>query len=576
MKDQEEHRPIRPLDNQTIGAAFEELAELLELKGENPFKIKAYQRAARVLGGLDRPVADAAADGTLTGIPGIGKGIAEKVHELLETGTTTLTRELHEEFPTQLLSLMQIPGLGPRKAAQLFRELGVAGVERLEAACSEGLVRALKGFGEKSEQRILKGIAQLRQLSGRMNLDEADSLAAAFLEELSGLEEVEKITVVGSLRRRKETIGDLDLLAVSHRPQAVMDAFLRHPKVERVLLSGQRKCSVLTPGQIQVDLRVVDSGSFGSALQYFTGSQGHNIALRKLAKIKGYRRVSAATEEEIYAALDLSWIPPELREDQGEIDAAAAGKLPRLVKGEDLRGDFHVHSRWSDGVNTIEDLVEAAARRGYQYLGISDHSGGLVVAGGLSIERNREQGKSIARINQNQGTVRLLRSSEVDILPDGKLDYPDELLGELDIVIASIHGRFSLDRDTQTMRLIRAMENPNVDIIGHPSGRLLGQRAGYELDWEAVLQAAARTGTAIEINSYPQRLDLPDIQCRRARELGVVIAINSDAHTAAGLDVIRYGVGVARRGWLEAEQVLNTWSLPKLQEWLATRRRPES
>ena len=560
------------MTNKEIAQRFVELADLLEFKDENAFKVRSYRRVARVLEDLSEDVAELAEKGTLEDLPGVGEATAKKIAEYIETGRIRRLEEAREGVPEGIAEVLSIQGVGPKKAAMMFKELGIGSVDELEEAAREHRLRDLPGMGEKTEQNILRGIRIARGGRERMRLDVALDAAGMVIDHLEGKQGlVARITPAGSLRRRRETIGDVDLLAVGDDPAAIIDEFTSGPYVADVLLAGETKASVIVEDDPhpQVDLRVVDADEFGSALQYFTGSQAHNIKLRGLAKkqgmkiseyglFKGDARIASAEEEDIYRALDMALIPPELREDQGEIEAALDGSLPDLVEPDDIRGDFHVHTDWSDGRNTIEEIAEAARERGLRFVAITDHSRTLTVANGLTVERVREQIEQIERVNRSLSGLRVLTGSEVDIQSDGSLDMPDDLLAELDVVIAAIHSGFKQPRRQITGRLVAAAEHPHVDIIAHPSGRLIGRRDPYDLDVPELIRACARTGTALEINANPERLDLTDGYCRMAKAQGVRLAIGSDAHGVEALRLIDLGVAVARRGWLEKDDVLNT------------------
>lgn len=571
------------LDNLEIARVFDEIAELMELKGENPFKVRAYDKAARALRGLTRPVRDLQASGELLAVPGIGKAIAEKIAQMLAEGRIALHEQLASEFPPQILELMSLNGLGPKKAAMLYRELGIGSVAELEAALKAGRVQGLKGFGAVTEAKLLQAIAQRTTTSQRVPIGRALELAYAMMEELRKVPGVHRLEAAGSLRRRRETVGDLDILCTADAAEPVMDAFCATVAADKVLMRGPTRSSLCLAGDFQVDLRVVPPESFGAALQYFTGSKDHNVQMRLRAERRGLklneyglfdaegRSLAGREEEDVYRALDLPWIPPELRETGEEVELAARGALPRLVDVSDVRGNLHTHSNWSDGTPTLEMLALEAARRGLEYLAVTDHSPSLVIANGLSPERLRKQRAEIEELNARGVGATLLCGAEVDILPDGSLDHPDEVLAGLDVVVASVHSSFGMGREEMTRRVLRALENPHVDILGHPSGRLLGRRDGYELDWEALFQAAARTRTALEINCSPNRLDLRDLHARRAAELGVTLSLGTDAHHLDQFAFLPLGVGVARRAGLEPERILNTRSLADLRRWLEDR-----
>jgi DNA polymerase (family 10) len=567
-----------------VAQVFYDIADISQILGENRFKVIAYQNAARTIEQLSQDIYAIYEAGELKNIPGIGDAIAKKIAELLETGSLAFYEKLKTQVPAGVVDIMHIPDVGPKTAKRLWEELGITDVGQLKRAAEEGEIRKLKGFGVKSEQKILKGIELMaRRRETRMPIGAARPLALEVMHDLfdavpAGT--IERMEVAGSLRRWKETIGDVDILAVSTDSDAVMAAFRQLPQAVDVLLSGERKTSIVLPSGLQVDLRVFERRHWGAALQYFTGSKQHNVALRELALKQGWSLneygLTASrhpelpdgterffdTEEALYGFLGLEWVPPELRENQGEIKAAQEHKLPRLIRLNDIQGELHGHSTWSDGRASIAEMAEAARQRGYTYWTVADHSVGLGVTGGLDGDRLQEQAKEIAEINrqyQEQGiNFRLLQGIEVEILADGRLALPDEVLAALDVVVASIHSGQRQDRETITARCIAAIRNPHVDILGHPTGRLLGKRPPTELDVERVLQVCAETGTVVEINANPVRLDLKDVHARRAVELGCKIAINCDAHATDGMDIMEYGIATARRGWITAEHVVNT------------------
>ncbi len=568
------------MKNADIAAVLSEIGILLEIKGENPFKVRAYERAAESIGSLTQDVAEIREAGDLRSLPSIGGGIADKIAELLDTGKCTHHQELLSEFPETVFDMLRIPGVGPKTVKTLIGREGIASVEQLESAARAGRLRELPGMGEKTEQEILRGIAHLREYSKRTNLGLAWTIAEGIMEQLREDAPVDDMEAAGSLRRMKETIGDIDILITSDDPEAVMDRFVGLDLVAEILVHGATKSSVLTGAGVQADLRVVPPESFGAALQYFTGSKEHNVRLRDLAvrkkiklneygvfRVKGEReeRVGGRLEEEMYDALGLPLIPPELREDQGEIEAARDGQLPQLIEVGDIRGDLQMHSTWSDGGSTIEEMARAAKALGYRYIAVTDHSPSQTVANGLSVERLRERRKEIAAARRAIPGIGILDATEVDIKRDGSLDYPEEVLAELDFVVASVHSGWKMERAAMTERIIKAMENPLVDGIAHPTGRLIGQREPFEVDMEAVLKAAASLGVAMEINAHPDRLDLKDVHARRAKELGVKLMINTDAHAADQLQLMHFGVATARRGWIEPGDVLNTLPISRLR-----------
>jgi len=558
--------------NEDVADALDLLADVLEFKGENPFKLRAYRKAARVLRDLQEDVSTLVAEGRLRDLPGIGEGIEKKVAQFVKTGKMDALEAAMEGVSPGIVEIMKIPGVGPRTAALAREKLNVQSVEELAEAARSGRLTELPGMGAKKAENILKGIEFMRRAKGRMPLGKVLPLVESLLDELRR-HGVKNVVAAGSLRRMCETIGDIDILASGRSGEKIVRAFTGLPLVARVLASGDTKGSILTADGTQVDLRVVEPASYGAALQYFTGSKAHNIRLRSIARDRGLklseyglfrdeRRVAGRTEEEIYEVLGLPCIPPVLREDRGEIEAALEGKLPKLVELRDISGDLHVHTNWSDGHNSIEEMAAAARKRGYRYLVISDHTRALKIFGGLDASRLLEQIEEVKRVNARVRGIRVLTGTEVDIRADGTLDMADEVLAKLDFVTASVHSGFAQDRDTMTRRILAAIENPHVDSIGHLTGRLLGERDGYDVDVDAILRAAARTGTALELNAHPARLDINDQACRRAKELGVKVAINTDAHDVEQLDLMRFGVATAQRGWLERSDVLNARAEP--------------
>jgi len=575
------------MKNLEIARLFELMADLLEIKGDNPFRIRAYRRASQNLESLGEDVDTLAREDRLETIPGIGADLAQKISEYLATGRIEEVEAARKQIPAGVVELMNVPGVGPRTARLLYDRAGVKDLGELEALAKAGRLRGLPGIQAKTESNILKGIAVVRRGQERMPLGRALPLAGELVHALEKLPEVKRLSVAGSIRRRKETVGDMDILVASSKPDKVMEAFTGLPDVGDVLERGATKASVRHREGIQVDLRVVEPESFGAALVYFTGSKQHNIRIREMAvkrglKISEYgvfdeptgRRVAGKTEEEVYRAIGLPWIPPELREDAGEIEAALEGKLPALIEVGDIRGDLHAHTNASDGHHSIEALVAAAKRRGYEYIVVSDHSRSATVAGGLSADELLAHVGAIRAVQKAFPGIAVLAGSECDILPDGAMDYPDEVLAELDIVLAAVHSRFKQPRVEMTKRICAALANPYVSILAHPTGRLIGEREAYDVDLDEVFRTAKRHGKAVEINSYPQRLDLNDLHARRAAELGVLIAIDTDTHVLAHLDNVGLGVSTARRAWIEASQVVNTWPLEKLVAW-ARRPRPD-
>ena len=557
------------MENAAVARVFQEIADLLEIKGENAFRIRAYRAAADSVADCPERVADLPAD-RLHELPGIGKDLAAKIRELADTGGLAYHRTLLEEFPPSILDLLKLQGVGPKTVALLYRTLGISTLDELESAASTGRLRAIKGMGAKKEELILKALDERRRFSGRHLLADTHRVASTLVEHLRARAPHATIEPVGSLRRGSETCGDIDILAAGAPPE-IMDWFTSAPAIARVLGRGDTKSSVLLDDGYQADLRLVPPESLGAALQYFTGSKAHNIALRDRALQRGLKlneyglftvddgtRVAGATEEEIYAALDLPFVPPELREHRGEIEAAGERRLPALIDRGDLRGDVHMHTTATDGHDDIETMARAAEALGYEYLAITDHSKALAMANGLDERRALAHAKAIREVGRRLEHVTVLAGIECDIRPDGSLDLADDCLAQLDLVIASVHSGFNQDEAQMTDRVLAALDNPWVDVLGHPTGRLLLRRDPYRLDVERVIQAAADAGVALEINSQPDRLDLSDVQARLARDRGVPIVISTDAHSHRGLDLVRWGIAVARRAWLEAPDVLNT------------------
>lgn len=585
--------------NKEVADLFALVADILQILDANRFRVIAFQNAAEAIKNYSQDVSNAYAEGRLQEIPGIGKGLAGALSELLREGVVAEFEALKAEVPPGVVAMLQVPDMGPKKVRRLWQELSITSVEELKAAAEAGKLRVLKGFGAKSEEKILKGIELLSKRSdARTPIGEARPLALGLIAGLQAAlppNTIERIEVAGSLRRWKETIGDVDILCVSNDPAAVMAAFQSLPQVHDVTHAGETKSSVILANGLQVDLRVVEADCWGAALQYFTGSKEHNVPIRDLALRRGWslneygvtatgngdepagKECFFAEEADLYAFLGLAWMPPELRENRGELQAARTHTLPKLVELRDIRGELHGHSTWSDGTASIEAMAEVARARGYQYWAVCDHSVGLGMVGGLDGERLRQQAAEIARLNQHYADhgldFRLLRGTEVEILADGSLGLPDEVLAELDIVVASIHSGLRQERATITERCLKAIRNPHVDILGHPTGRIIGSRAPSEIDMEAVLQACLETGTVPEINAHPSRLDMSDVYTRRAIELGCKIAINSDAHELIGMEVMPYGVGTARRAWVTADQVINTRPLSELWGLLKDRKR---
>ena len=567
------------VDNNTIAEILTQIADMLEIKGENVFRIRSYRQAAEAIQVAPHPLAEMTTVQELESIPGVGKSIAEKVLEMVHTGKSSQLEELKRELPGTLLDLLTVPGVGPRTVAMVYKELGIETVEQLEQAASEQRLRGLRGMGAKSEEKILRGIETTRAYSGRFRQDQVLPIADEIVAALRGRKEVTFAEYAGSARRGLETIGDLDVLACSNAPKKVMDFFVSLPQVAETLLRGDTKATVRAENNLQMDLRVVPAESFGAALQYFTGSQAHSVRLRTLAKTKGIRlneygvfveatnkRKGGEKEEDVYSTLNLPWIPPQLRENAGEVEAAQDDRLPHLIQPGDIRGDLHCHTRESDGVMTMEEVARTAIELGYQYVCISDHTKSLIVAKGLDEKGLLAQKKRIQALNKRlAGKIHLLCGCEVNILSGGKLDIDQEVLLQLDVVTGSIHSGIDQPKEKITERLLAAIENPAVKIIGHPTNRIIGRRAESRMDLEAVFKAAAKHHTAMEVNCWPERLDLRDVYLRQASEHGVRFCICTDSHAPHHMKtMMRYGLLTAQRGWLEAKDVLNTYPLPKL------------
>jgi DNA polymerase (family 10) len=569
--------------NAEVASVLDELADVMEFLGEDRYRVASYRDAATRIEHLSEPVEDLYAAGRLQEVHGIGRSIAAKIGEYLETGTIAALEERRRRVPPAAVTLMNVPGIGPRRAMALARELHIESVADLERAIESGAVAALPRVGEKVAQHILRELRARKAAPQRLPLGVALAAAEEVTRQLRACPAAGEMAAAGSIRRMKETIGDIDVLVASEAPAEVIGAFTRLPLTKEVLAAGEKRASVLTHSGQQVDLRVIAPESWGAALQYFTGSKEHNVKLRNLAVKKGLklneygvfrgeRQIAGRTEEEVYQALSLPWLPPEIREDRGEVEAALAGQAPQLLSQDDIRGDLHCHSRYSDGASTLEQMAAAAAARGYEYIAFTDHSQALGVTGGLSEDEFREQHARIRALQSSFPGTRLLCGVEVDIRVDCTLDCSDEFLDECDVVVASVHSALQRSREEQTARLIAAMENPRVDIIAHPTGRLLGRRPGYEIDLGAVLEAAARTKTAVEVNGQPERLDLNGDAVRAAVERGVTIVVNTDAHHADQLAHMRFGVATARRGWATPASVLNTLPAADLLRWLRDRR----
>ncbi|MFA5099720.1 MAG: DNA polymerase/3'-5' exonuclease PolX [Candidatus Omnitrophota bacterium] len=558
------------MKNQLVSRIFRDIAKILEIKGENVFRIRAYDRAAGVIDNLSDDIEKKADQNTLTGIPGIGKDLAEKISEIVATGSLQFYEDLKKALPSGILELLTIPTIGPKTAQLLSQELNIHSIDALEQAIRAHKLDGIAGIKEKTIENIIKGIALVRKDKERLSLFEAGSLADEFIRGLEKLPQAEKIVAAGSLRRQKETVRDIDILVVSKDPGPVMDAFTALPAAGAIQSKGETKSSVRTSQGVQVDCRVIDKRSFGAALLYFTGSKDFNVKLRMLAQKTGHKineygvftkagkLLCGKTEEEIFKFLKMQYIPPEMRENTGEIEKALGQILPENVGEADIKGDLHVHSTWSDGSNTIEEMALAARKKGYSYIASTDHSPSLKVAHGLSVADLVKKRKEIDKLNEKMKPFRIFFGTEADIDADGNIDYPDEVLKEFEVVIAAIHTGFKQDAAQITRRIIKACENPFVHIIAHPTGRLRNVREPYDMDFDAIFNAAQKTNTAFEINSFPDRMDLNDLNCRRAKDAGVKICINTDSHSVEHLAYIRFGLAMARRGWLTAKDVLNT------------------
>ena len=574
------------MKNSEAAKVFQDIADLLELKGENVFKIRAYQKAARAIEYYPRELeAMLAEEEDLQSIPGVGEAIAKKAAELITTGKLGYYEDLKAEFPQGITSLLDIPGIGPKTANKLSSELGISSVDELERAIKDGRVAKLFRLGEKTADNILHQIQALRRKDQRIPIGEALPIVEEIIAALSRVPGVKNLTPAGSLRRFQETVGDIDLMGTADEPKEVIDAFVALPLVRQVLAQGSTKASVIVSGGLQVDLRMVEHESFGSLLQYFTGNKQHNIALREKGRKQGLKLseygITAvatgklekfATEEEFYRRLGLQYIPPEIRQAQGEIEKAEQEAIPKLVELSDIKGDLHTHTEWSDGHDSIEELARAAQDIGRQYVAITEHSAGRGIAHGLDVERLRKQIAEIKALNERLNGIRVLTGTEVDIRADGSLDLPHEILAELDIVTAAVHSAMNQSEEKMTQRVIEAIENPDVDMIAHPTCRLIGEREPVAIDLEAVFRAAAKHNKIMEINAMPDRLDLKDTHAFRARELGVKLAIGTDAHSVAHLGLMRFGVGVARRAWCEPRHILNTLPLGRLLALLNRKR----
>jgi DNA polymerase (family X) len=569
-----------PVHNAEIAERFNRLADLLEVEGANPFRIRAYRNAARTIASMAQNVAGLLASGKdLSELPGIGEAIAEKIQTIVETGRLPQLEEVEARTPAALSELMKIEGLGPKRVKTLYRQLHIRTPEDLERAARSGKIHELEGFGKKTEALILQRVRHFQGESQRMRLPEAEDIAEPLVAYLKRTPGVREITVAGSYRRRRETVGDLDILVTARKDSPVMERFIGYDEVTGVVSRGKTRASVILSTGLHVDLRVVPQVSYGAALCYFTGSRAHNIALRKIGVSKGYKlneygvfrdakRIGGKTEQGVYKRLGLAWVEPELRENRGEIELAREGRLPRLITRDDIRGDLHSHTSATDGRNSLGEMAEAARAHGYEYLAVTDHSRHVTVAHGLNSKQLLEEIRQIDRLNTKLDGLVILKSCEVDILDDGSLDLPDSILRELDLTVCAVHYNFNLPEKQQTERIIRAMDNPCFNILAHPTGRLINKRQPCEVDLQAVMVAAKERGCFLEINAQPVRLDLTDTYCKLARDLGLKVAISTDAHGIDQLEYMRFGIGQARRGWLEAGDVLNTRSLDDLRKLL--------
>lgn len=569
------------MQNAEIARQFEELADLLEIQGANPFRLRAYRNAARTISGLPDSIQEIVHNDPkeLQELPGIGKDLAEKIQTIVESSTLPQLEELKEQIPPDVVRMLDIPGIGPKKVAFLFSELNIHSLDDLKTAAENGVIAEQKGFGKKTEQIILEGLEQLNQIGDRVRLAEAKAQSDAIIADLGQLDSVQHISEAGSCRRRKETVGDLDILVTSSEPDEVMDALADHELVSKVLARGDTKQRVRLNSGLELDLRVVPEESYGAALLYFTGSKEHNIVLRRRSQDRGLKLneyglfkkdklVSGKTEEEVYKSLDLPWIPPEIRENRMEFTAAENNELPELIELKQIRGDLHMHTTATDGKASIQEMAEGALAKGYQYIAITDHSKRVTMANGLDAKRLRAHWKEIEKVQQKVPDIQILKGIECDILEDGTMDLPDDVLSEADWVIAVLHYGLKQPQDQINKRLLNAIQNPHVSILGHLSGRLIGKRPGADLNYGEILKAAADHGVMLEINAHPMRLDIDDIHAARAKELGIPIVINTDAHSVGGLDVMQYGVYQARRAGLTKKDVANTKTWKQFEKLL--------
>ena len=569
-----------PIHNAQIADTFERLADLLEVEGANPFRVRAYRNAARTIRGYAKSMADLLDQGEdLSQLPNIGDDLADKIKTIIDTGKLPALEEVEARTPAALSELMKIEGLGPKRVKTLYDELNIESLDDLKRAARSGKIRELEGFGRKTEQMIKERVERFTGEEQRTKLIDAEQIAGPLVNYLKQSNGVKGIVVAGSYRRRKETIGDLDILITARRDASVMDDFVNYDEVEEVISKGKTRSTVRLRSGMSVDLRVVPQASYGAALHYFTGSKAHNIAVRKLGVIKGYKineygvfkggeRIGGKTEKAVYDKVGLPYIAPELRENRGELAAASKDELPELITLDDICGDLHCHTKASDGHHTLKQMAQSAAERGYEYLSINDHSKHVTVAHGLDKKRLLEQIKAIDKLNEKLYGIVVFKSIELDILEDGTLDLPDSVLKELDLTVCSVHYKFDLSRKKQTDRILRAMDNPYFNILGHPSGRLINEREPYEIDLQKLMEAARERGCVLELNAHPERLDLTDDACKMAKDMGAKVVISTDAHSTSDLDLMRFGIDQARRGWLEPKDVINTQCLSELRKLL--------
>ncbi len=579
---------VGDVQNEEVVALFNEIADMMDILGEGTFRVLSYRRAARQIESLTEALEDLVREGRVARIEGVGPNLAQKIEEYVTTGKIASHEELRAKLPSGVLDLLKVRGLGPKKVKVLWQELGITDIETLRTAAQKHLLRRVKGFGEKTEENILRGIELMKEGQARALLADAARVLDDVLAALRASGTMERVEAAGSFRRMRENVGDLDLLAVAKDRAAASAAFTRLPGVIEVIAAGETKATILLAFHdyegarrtIQVDLRILDADSWGAGLQYFTGSKDHNIRLRTMAERRGLKlneygvfrdeaRVAGDTEESVYAALDLAWIPPEMREDLGEVDLAMAGRLPKLVELEDIRGDFHVHTDATDGTEPLEAMVDAARRRGYAFVGISDHSVSATITRGLTAEQALERQDRVRALNREGEGIAVLLGTECDILDGGAMDYTDEVLKEFDYVIAAVHSKFTLPEKEQTERVAAAVRNPHVDLLAHPTTRQFGWRGPIQIDLEEVFAACAKAGTAIEIDAHPRRMDLNGAQARAARKAGCTISVDTDAHASAGLGWMRFGVGTARRAWLTKDDILNTGSMERVKAFFA-------